>query len=85
MEKIDAPMSVWISEDGSGIFQKVAYDSISNKLVGINLQFDENTGMPITSQFIARSLSDIENHMNELSYLVYAVMAQPIKRNAPPF
>lgn len=86
LEKINAPMFVWLSEDGSGIIQKCVYDVKSNKLVGINLPIDPKTGMPVSSKFIAKSLREIEVHMkNPLSYLVYIVLAQPVLPKSPPF
>lgn len=86
LDKIGAPPVVWLSEDGSGIIQRAVYDVNSNKLVGINLPLNELTGMPITSSYFARTLSDIKKHMkNQLSSLVYLVMAQPAKSNCPPF
>lgn len=84
--KIDAPLLVWLSEDGSGINSKVVYDSKSNKLVGLNLPLHELTGMPISNSFIASSLQNIEKHLkSDKSKLVYIVIAQPIKDKSPPF
>lgn len=86
LEKIGAPSSVWLSEDGSGIVQKVVYDISSNKLIGLNLPINEFTGMPESMAYLATSLSAIENHMkNTKSSLVYIVMAQPVKDKSPPF
>lgn len=86
LEKIRAPPCVWLSENGSGIIQKVVYDVRSNQLVGLVLPIDTCTGIPIHSTYTARSLSDIEKHMkNRSSSLVYVIMAQPVKANAPPF
>lgn len=86
LEKIRAPKSVWISEDASGIVQKVIYDVNTNQLVGLTLPIDEANGMPRLYQFIARTLKDIESHMKkELSHFIYAIVAQPLKPNSPPF
>lgn len=86
MQKIGAPLTVWLSEDASGIVQRVVYDVSSNKLIGLNLPINEFTGMPISSTYLATSLSTIESHMrNPKSSLVYIVMAQPVKVNSPPF
>lgn len=79
-------MDVWLSEDGSGIVQKVVYDTASNQLIGLNLPINEITGMPILSAFAAVSLAAIEAHMVKTkSSLVYIVMAQPVKVKSPPF
>lgn len=86
LQSIGAPMVVWLSEDGSGIVPRAVYDMHSNKLVGINLPINELTGMPITSAYLARNLSEISSHMkNPLSTLVYIIMAQPIMPKCPPF
>lgn len=86
LEKIGAPNSVWLSEDGSGIVQRAVYDVHSNKIVGLNLPLDRTSGMPLSSQYEAKTLGDIENHMqNQLSSLVYVIIAQPIQPNAAPF
>lgn len=86
LEKIRAPPCVWLSEDGSGIIQKAAYDVKSNQLVGLVLPIDKCTGIPIHSTYTAKSLSDIEKHMkNRLSSLVYVIIAQPVRAKAPPF
>lgn len=86
LQKIDAPLTVWLSEDASGIVQRVVYDVSSNKLIGLSLPINEFTGIPICSTYLATSLSAIESHMQKpKSSLVYIVMAQPVKVNSPPF
>lgn len=86
LQKINAPNCVWLSEDGSGIIQKVSYDVGSNQLVGLLLPLDECTGMPKYLTYSAENLALIEKHMkNRVSSLVYVIMAQPVKENAPPF
>lgn len=77
---------VWLSEDGSGIISKVVYDVNSNQLVGLNLPLDQQTGMPQTFTYKARSLDEIEKHMSNVKCnLVYIIMAQPVIANAPPY
>lgn len=86
LQKINAPNCVWLSEDGSGIIQRVSYDVASNQLVGLLLPLDECTGMPKHSTYSAENLALIEEHMkNQVSSLVYVIMAQPVKENVPPF
>lgn len=86
LQKVGAPDMVWLSEDGSGIIRRAVYDVRSNKLVGINFPIDSLTGMPLTESYLARTLSDISKHMkNQLSSLVYLIMAQPVKPKCPPF
>lgn len=86
LERINAPLCVWLSEDGSGIIRKVVYDVASNQLVGLILPIDVMTGMPIASSYVTRSLQDLENFMKkDASSLVYIIMAQPVKENCAPF
>lgn len=85
--KFDAPMKVWVTEDGSGIVPDVEYDTFSNQLVGLVLPINSDTGMPTPSVFGACTANDIERHLknSSKSSLVYLIMAQPLKENVPPF
>lgn len=87
LTQLNAPMEVWIAEDGSGLVPKVAFDSNTNQIVGLVLPIDEKTGMPISYSFTPHSVDDINRHinLNSKSSLVYLVLAQPIMGNAPPF
>lgn len=86
LEKVHAPKVVWLSEDGSGIVSKVCYDSTTNQMVGLVLPTDQKTGMPIPFSFMPKSVTEIEQQLQQpKSTLVYVVMAQPIKENIPPF
>lgn len=85
LENVNAPKTVWIAEDATGIIQKIVYDVATNQLVGIVLPMN-GEGMPINFSFMAQSLDDIEHFMKKpMSTVAYLVMAQPIKRNTPPF
>lgn len=89
MTKLKLPLSVWLSEDGSGITPKVEYDTINSQLVGKVLPIDERTGIPIPHSYIVRTPREIEDHLTNKSVnkasLVYIIMAQPLKQNVPPF
>lgn len=85
LKQFDAPNEVWISEDGTSIVAKAEYDARTNQIIGLVLPLDSN-GMPITFTFMARSADEIETNMeNQLSSLVYIVMAHSLKENVPPF
>lgn len=86
LKKLKAPKQVWLSEDGSGINAKVSFDPSTNQLVGLVLPTNHN-GMPVSFSFTPQSFNDIEQQMklNQMSTLVYLVMAQPILDNSPPF
>lgn len=74
-----------LREHGSGIVKRAVYDVSTNQLVGLTLPLNRDTGMPVTSKYITRTLKDFGEHMKEtLSSLVYVAMAQPVKLNCPP-
>lgn len=86
LEQIGAPMSVFLSEDGSGIVKKVVYDPYSNQMIGIVLPIDERDGMPQICTFKAESIDKMREHLEKpQSNLVYIIAAQPLKEKAPPF
>lgn len=86
LESINAPKTVWLSEDGSGIVPKAVYDARSNQLIGLDLPISQSTGMPISSSYMARSLQEIERNMLlPKSTYVYVIMAQPVVSNTSPF
>lgn len=85
LNKVNAPKTIWIAEDATGVIQKVVYDVASRQLIGIVLPFNQK-GMPITFTFKVESIDDIERFMKKpMSTHVYLVMAQPIKEKTPPF
>lgn len=77
LEEIKSPKYVFLSEDASGIVQKVMYDCYSNQLVGLVLPFNSVNGMPKMFSFEAKTAEDIENYLKlPQSTLVYIVAAQ---------
>lgn len=83
--KNDAQLSVYLSEDGSGLVKRVVYDVKTNQLVGIVLPLNQN-GMPRTFAYTPTSASQIEEFIQlSRSGLVYIVVAQPLASNASPF
>lgn len=86
LDKINAPRTVWLAEDASGIVSKIEYDSITNQLVGLVLPTNNDTGMPIPFTFLVNSAEDIRKYIEKpTSTLVYLITAQPLQRNSPPF
>lgn len=86
LEMTKSPRAVFLSEDGSGVIQKVVYDSHTNQMIGLVLPFNETNGMPRSFSFIAKSEEDMRNYMKlPQSTLVYIVVAQPLQRNSPSF
>lgn len=86
LDKMNAPRTVWLSEDGSGINTKISYDSTTNQLVGLVLPFNDENGMPISFTYRPKSAKDMEEMIkNPKSTHIYVVMAQPIKSNTQSF
>lgn len=86
LENSNASKSVFLSEDGSGILQKVVYDSRSNQMIGIVLPINKDNGMPQIMTFKAESAEKMKEYLEKpLSKLVYIVVAQPLKEGVPPF
>lgn len=86
LEKTNSPKSIFLSEDGSGIVQKVVYDAHYNQLIGLVLPFNETNGMPKLFSFKAEGIEEIEKYMKlPQSTLVYIVVAQPMKVGVSPF
>lgn len=86
LRKLNAPRTIWLSEDATGIVPKIEYDHASNQLTGLVLPTNNSTGMPVTYSFLARSSDEIASHMNKpMSAHIYIIMAQPLKENVPPF
>lgn len=86
LKSLDCEFTVWISEDATGINQKVEYHPATNQLIGLNLPINEKTGMPVSFSFLAHTADVMKTHAQKpLATLVYVVLALPIKPGAPPF
>lgn len=86
LEQTNCPNSVILSEDGSGVVQKVVYESRTNQLVGLVLPLNSTNGMPQLFAYKANSAEKIKQFMeNPQSNLVYMIVAQPLQKNARPF
>lgn len=85
LERTNSPQQVFLSEDASGIVSKIVYDSRNNQLIGLVLPLNEK-GIPILHPIEPNSAEKIKELMKlPQSNLVYIVVAQPLKSNAPPF
>lgn len=86
LERINANKMVFLSEDGSGIVQKICYDAKSNQLVGLVLPLQETNGCPKLFSYVATSEEEIRQFMDlPQASLVYIIAAQPLQKGAPPF
>lgn len=80
------PFRVCLSEDGTGIENRVQYHRATNQVVGFPPPLDSN-GMPIPLSFPATSVRRIKEYFDNFkpSRLLYTVIAQPLKENASFF
>lgn len=86
LELTKSPKAIFLSEDGSEVVQKVAYDSHTNQMIGLVLPFDDTSGMPRKFSFEAKSEEVMRNYMElPQSNLVYIIVAQSLQKNSPPF
>lgn len=87
LEQSNYPKSVFLSEDASGVVQRAVFESRTNQLVGLVLPLSKESGMPQLFSFNASSAEEIKRCVdsNQLSKLVYIVVAQPLQKNALPF
>lgn len=86
LEKSNYPRAVFLSEDGSGVEEKIVHESRTNQLVGLVLPLNSTTGMPQLFTYKAKSAEEIKEFMEKpQSNLVYVIMAQPLQKGAPAF
>lgn len=86
LEGLNLDKYVWLSEDATGIVTNVDFDPNSNQMVGLVLPTNQTTGMPIPFTYLARNAVEIQTNMRKRkSTHVYMVLAQPLKKKAPPF
>lgn len=86
LTQLNAPLTVWLSEDASAMNAKP-----SNQLVGMVLPTNPTTGMPVPKSFMPCSASELLQQMNQpKATSVYIVisschMARPLMEGVPPF
>ncbi|XP_031623022.1 uncharacterized protein LOC116340587 [Contarinia nasturtii] len=86
LENFNLKKVVWVSEDGTGINTKIEYDNSTNQIVGLVLPINGTNGMPVSYTFLANSVDDIQKYIKKpVSTLLYAVLAQPLQPNIPPY
>lgn len=77
---------VWISEDATRIVEKVQYEPVTNKLIGLILSLKSN-GIPKVKHFITNSVRDMEQLITNypVGSSAYFIMAQPLDISNLPF
>ena len=90
LQTLNLPPQVWISDDSTGLINRIRYHGATNQVVGFVLPLDQN-GMPRCKHYLATSAKEIENFfINGLkddlkARLLHIVVAQPLAKNAPFF
>lgn len=84
--KNNYPLTVFLSEDATGIVKRVEYSSNYNLISGLVLPLGTN-GIPISDSFLANKFENILNYIknNNRASLVYVILAQPLEPGASPF
>lgn len=86
LEGLNLLKCVWLSEDATGIVEKVEFDPKTNQMVGLVLPTDFQTGMPMPFSYLARNTEEIHGNMKcNKSAHVYVIMAQPLVKHVPPY
>lgn len=86
LEGLNLVKSVWLSEDATGIVEKVEMDPKTNQMVGLVLPTNFQNGMPIPFTYLARNTDEIHDNMKcSKSTHVYMIMAQPLAKHVPPY
>lgn len=89
LKSLNLPMYVSLSEDATNIKGSVEYAAKLNQIIGLVLPFNEDTGMPISSNYEATSATNMENILLDpnipIANVVNVVMAQPLLMNTSPF
>lgn len=89
----NVPKIVSLSEDATKITNRIQYDFPNNQLTGFVLPLVNESGMPRTGCYLARTAAEMESHFydietgieNSTASYVNVVMAQPLIRGIPPF
>lgn len=89
----NVPKIVSLSEDATKITNRIQYDFPNNQLTGFVLPLNNESGMPLTGCYLARTAAEMERHFydietgieNSTASYVNVVMAQPLIRGIPPF
>lgn len=80
---------VFLAEDGTAIKQEVDFHIKTQRVVGLQAEFDRETGMPKVESFVVGSVTAIDNimkkHKENLSKLLYLVVLITLAKGVPPF
>lgn len=89
LKERNLPLVVSLAEDGTGITNRLQYDSTTNQIIGFVLPISPVNGMPVPYSYKARTAPEIVSHFNNespIASLINVVMAQPISdKRVTPF
>lgn len=82
-------MDVWLAEDATAIVSRVEYKPDTDQIIGYVPTLMKETGLPEVNAFPATSISIVkkyvDEHSNNKSKSVYAIVAIPLCSNASPY
>lgn len=89
LQERNLPFVVSLSEDGTGITNRLQYDSKSNQIIGFVSPHNPANGMPVPYSYRARNAAEIASHFTNdspMASYINVVMAQPMsEQQVPPF
>lgn len=87
LKRTKSPPVVWLSEDATRIISKLQIDPSTGNMIGILLDKDDDTGMPITFQKSLDSVQNLKDLLENscLTMNATVLMARPLKNGSPPF
>lgn len=89
LQERNLPFVVSLSEDGTGITNRLQYDSTINQIIGFVSPNNPENGLPVPYSYKARTAAEIESHFKNnspMASFINVVMAQPMSdQRVPPF
>lgn len=78
---------VALSEDDTGMVNRIQYDSTTGQMIGFVAPLDPKTGMPKPNVFPATTINDVRSafRTQPKARLLKVIMATPLNNKAPPF
>lgn len=87
LDLTNSPYVVWLSEDATRIVSKLQIDPVTGSMIGVLLDKDQQTGMPIIMHRTLESINQLKHELNNTTMTINAnvLMARPLKNGSPTF
>ena len=86
MFKWDCPPYIHIHVDDTRVLNRVEYDSVTDRFVGLSLPINRATGLPECNAFVLHTFPEIKEayETGTISKYAHCIVAKPVN-TAPPF